>query len=103
MRISISGGSGFLGSALVRELTKRDHQVVQMTRDSFSMPLEEFTRTKIDGADAVVNLAGAPIIKRWTKAWKEEIRNSRILPTRMIAEAIAQAAVKPGVLISASG
>jgi uncharacterized protein (TIGR01777 family) len=74
-----------------------------MTRDSFNLPIEEFVAKKIEGVDAVINLAGAPIIKRWTKAWKEEIRNSRILPTRMIAEAISQAAVKPKVLVSASG
>lgn len=102
MRISISGASGFTGGALVKALAKNDHQVVQMTRDSFRLPMEEFIRKNIEGADAVVNLAGAPIIRRWTEPWKVEIRNSRILTTRMIAEAIAQATVKPRVLISAS-
>lgn len=102
MRISISGASGFTGSYLVRELVKQGHEVVKMNRDSFSMPLEEFTRMKIEGSDAVINLAGAPIIRRWTEPWKEEIRNSRILTTRKIAEAIRLATAKPMVLISAS-
>ncbi len=102
MKISISGGTGFIGSVLVAELVKKGHQVVQITRDSFGMPLEEFTGKKIEGADVVVNLAGAPISRRWTSRWKEEIRNSRVLTTRKIAEAIAAATVKPRVLISGS-
>jgi uncharacterized protein len=103
MKIAISGGTGFIGSVLSAELVKKDHQVVQITRDSFGMPLDEFTGKKIDGADAVVNLAGAPINKRWTRKWKTEIRNSRILTTRKIVEAIAMATAKPRVLISVSG
>lgn len=103
MRISVSGASGFLGGSLVKELVRKDHQVVMMTRESFRMPMEEFIAKKIEGTDAVVNLAGAPIIKRWTASWKEEIRNSRINTTRMIAEAIAGATVRPKVFISVSG
>jgi uncharacterized protein (TIGR01777 family) len=103
MRITVSGGSGFIGSALVRELIKRDHQVVQITRESFKLPLEEFIGKKIEGVDALVNLAGAPISKRWTDKWIRELSDSRILTTRKIAEGIAAATTKPKVFISASG
>jgi uncharacterized protein len=103
MRITVSGGSGFIGSALVQELVRKDHQVVQITRESFKLPLDEFVAKKIEGVDAVVNLAGAPISKRWTEKWIREISDSRILTTRKIAEAIAAAATKPKVFISASG
>jgi uncharacterized protein len=103
MRITVSGGSGFIGRALVKELVRRDHQVVQITRESFKSSLDEFVAKKIDGVDAVVNLAGAPVIKRWTDKWKNEIRESRVLTTRRIVEGIMAATVKPKVLISASG
>ncbi|HNW76438.1 MAG TPA: TIGR01777 family oxidoreductase [Bacteroidales bacterium] len=102
MRISVSGASGLVGRALVNEAVRKGHEVIIMDRDSFQLPMEEFVRTKIDGAEAVINLAGAPVLKRWTDSWKEEIRNSRILTTRKIAGAISQAIVKPRVMISFS-
>jgi uncharacterized protein len=102
MKISVSGATGFIGSAVINELVANGHLVNFLTRESFLLPAEEFREQKIEGSDAVINLAGAPLIRRWTAAWKEEIRNSRIVPTRMIAEAIRQARVKPAVLISGS-
>lgn len=102
MKIAVSGASGFTGSALVRELVRREHEVIKISRDSFTLPPDEFTAKKIEGTDAIVHLAGSPIIRRWTVKGKREITDSRILTTRRIVEAIAQATVKPKVLISAS-
>jgi uncharacterized protein (TIGR01777 family) len=57
----------------------------------------------ISGSDAVINLAGEPLAGvRWTDKRKQEIRDSRILTTKVLAEAIAKADVKPQVLISGS-
>jgi uncharacterized protein (TIGR01777 family) len=100
MKIAISGPNGFIGSALIGKLVKNGHLVNFLTRESFEMPAEEFLAAKIEGVDAVINLAGAPLVRRWTPAWKEEIRNSRILTTRMLAEAIRNAAARPGLFIS---
>jgi len=66
------------------------------------MPDNEFLATKIEGADAVINLAGAPILKRWTENYRKKIYNSRIETTRKIANAILHAKVKPKVFISNS-
>jgi uncharacterized protein (TIGR01777 family) len=66
------------------------------------MPDDEFLEKKIEGADAVINLAGAPILKRWTESYRKEIYNSRIETTRKIANAIIRAKAKPKVFISNS-
>lgn len=58
----------------------------------------------VDGADAVVHLAGASVAdERWTPERKRELKDSRIVSTALLAEAIAKAEKKPGVLVSASG
>jgi uncharacterized protein (TIGR01777 family) len=56
----------------------------------------------VSGFDAVIHLAGETIAERWTKAKKQAIRESRVLGTRNIAEALAQTAKRPAVLIAAS-
>jgi len=56
----------------------------------------------LDGADAVLHLAGENVAQRWTPAVKQRIRDSRVLGTRNLIEAIARAQQKPKVLVSAS-
>jgi uncharacterized protein (TIGR01777 family) len=73
-----------------------------INRDSIKLSDNEFLEKKIEGADAVINLAGAPILKRWTEPYRKEIYNSRIETTHKIANAIVQAKVKPKVFISNS-
>jgi uncharacterized protein (TIGR01777 family) len=58
----------------------------------------------LDGADAVINLAGAPIADgRWTDARKQLLTESRVLTTRLLVEALSRCSSKPRTLISASG
>lgn len=57
---------------------------------------------RVNGAFAIINLAGAPIIHRWTKAYKEELYTSRIRTTQKLANAIRLASAKPEVFISTS-
>ncbi len=92
MRVAITGASGLVGSALARALRERGDEVIAMPRGG----------TEFAGAAAIVHLAGAPIAVRWTAARKKEIRDSRVLGTRRIVEAIARSAVKPKVLVCAS-
>lgn len=120
MKIAITGATGFIGEKLVNKLAIK-HQIVIFTRNiekaksafkaSLLSNLEFVSYTpkqtgewqkKIDGCDAVVNLAGAPIAERWTTDYKREILESRQLGTRMIVEAISQGENKPKVLINAS-
>ena len=114
MRIITAGGSGFLGSALRRALLADGHAVANLTRKATPANPDEIRWTPdgtagdwarvIDGADAVVNLAGEGIADaRWSDARKRALRDSRIAATRSIVAAIERAAHPPRVLVSGSG
>lgn len=117
MRVIVSGGTGFIGSALVRVLLAAGHQPVVLSRDpdrarrSLGSGVEVAAwgpghpgawQTVIDGADGVVNLAGASIAARWTAERREQIRSSRVNGTRALVEAIRAAERRPQVLLNAS-
>ena len=116
MRIVIAGGSGFLGSALVRRLRADQHQVTTLTRRPRGPDDLVWDPGRAAGpwaeaggrADAVINLAGEPIEKgRWTAARKAAIRESRVRATRAIVSAMQAGAVAPDraarpVLLNAS-
>lgn len=122
MRVVVTGGTGFVGKALVASLAERGDEVVVLSRGGRegSSPgartrpgsvtvatwtpsaTGEWTR-RIDGADAVVHLAGAGVMdERWTDARKEVLRSSRIRSTELLADAIVRAERKPRVLVSSS-
>jgi uncharacterized protein (TIGR01777 family) len=111
MRIVIAGGSGFLGSGLARSFHRDGHDVALLTRRPRnpgdvawdpSSPDGKWM-TAIDGAGAVINLAGESIAaRRWSAAQKGRILESRLVATRAIVTAIAEARVPPGILVSAS-
>lgn len=96
MKIAISGGTGFVGTALYKELQK-EHNIVLITRDDFNQNrLSEI----IKNCNAIINLAGAPISKKWTKEYKKELLNSRIETTKALIEAMKT--TKPQIFISTS-
>jgi hypothetical protein len=113
MRIVIAGGTGFLGAALTHALRADGHDVIVLTRRR-AEPGSDLVRWTpdgtlgawaqvLEGADAVVNVAGAPLDRgRWTAARKRELIESRMLPTRSLARAIAGASAPPAVFVSAS-
>ncbi|SLM46847.1 conserved protein of unknown function [Nitrospira japonica] len=119
MRIVLNGGTGFIGQALCLSLVQDGHHVTVLTRNARSAaqllgPLVtavEWTgrdagswEHSLEGADAVINLAGAPIADaRWTDARKTLLKDSRVLTTRLLVEAMSRRSSKPGTLISASG
>ena len=108
-RIAVTGASGLIGTALVGYLKSQGHTVQRLVRRP-AVSSEEITWDPIAGTvdmealagvDAVIHLAGAGVSdKRWTKKYKSEILNSRLLGTTTIAKAVA--VVKPQVFISAS-
>ncbi|HSN49874.1 MAG TPA: TIGR01777 family oxidoreductase [Bacteroidales bacterium] len=102
MQVSISGSSGFTGKEMINILDNQGIVFTVINRDSFGMSDAAFLEQKIEGKDAVINLAGAPILQKWTTRKKEEIYNSRIDTTNKIARAIREAKVKPKVFVSAS-
>ncbi len=108
-RIAISGASGLIGSALVGHLKSEGHTVQRLVRRATVAPDEIQWDPKtgfvdleaLRGVDAVIHLAGVGVgDKRWSKRFKAEILNSRLLGTTAIAKAVAE--VKPQVFISAS-
>jgi uncharacterized protein (TIGR01777 family) len=108
-RIAITGASGLIGTALVGHLKSEGHTVQRFVRRPVVAPDEIQWDPKtgyvdieaLRGVDAIIHLAGVGVgDKRWTKKYKSEILNSRLLGTTAIAHAVNE--VKPQVFISAS-
>ncbi|MDA0267139.1 MAG: TIGR01777 family oxidoreductase [Cyanobacteria bacterium] len=116
MKVAITGGTGFIGRHLVQRLQQDGHGVVVLARNASKarrlfpeITIVPYTplalgdwQQSLEGCDGVVNLAGTPIAERWTPAYKQQLRESRITTTQILVEAIAAANPKPSVLVSAS-
>ena len=117
MRVTVTGATGLIGSALVRRLRERGDEVTVLSRDpgrararlgdvialawdpdGGPAPAEAFA-----GRDGVVHLAGENLAQRWTKAAKRRIVASRELGTRNVVAGIVAADPRPRVLVSSSG
>lgn len=107
--IAIAGSSGLIGSALVSALRSADRRVVRIVRRAPANADElywnpdsgEFDAGALQGVDAVVNLCGVNVgQRRWSGAFKQSLRDSRITPTEVLANAVADAGVP--VLVNAS-
>ncbi len=108
MKVVIAGGSGFLGKALTGALVARGDRVAVLSRRGKTPWNPDGTSgawaAEIDGADAIVNLAGEPLPdRRWTSTQKDRIRQSRVLATRSLVEAVRGVLRKPPVFVSGSG
>ncbi|WP_262062989.1 TIGR01777 family oxidoreductase [Streptomyces sp. STR69] len=110
-RIAVTGASGLIGSALVRSLTADGHEVVRLVRRAargadevcWDPEGEYVDAAALDGCDAVVNLAGAGVgDHRWTDAYKKTVRDSRVLGTAALAEAVAALDRPPRVWVNGS-
>ncbi|MFB7460546.1 MULTISPECIES: TIGR01777 family oxidoreductase [unclassified Streptomyces] len=110
-RIAVAGASGLIGSALVRSLVADGHEVVRLVRRSARGadevrwdPAGRYVDTAgLAGCDAVVNLAGAGVgDHRWTREYKKTIRDSRVLGTAALAEAVAALDAPPRVFVGGS-
>jgi uncharacterized protein (TIGR01777 family) len=122
-RIILTGATGLIGAKLFAALKQRGDAVVIFSRSperaqsalpgaaayvAWSVAEEGPWMSAVDGADAVIHLAGAPISEgltgpRWTRSYKAAIRDSRVIGTRGLVNAIAAAQRRPAVLVSASG
>ena len=113
MRIAVTGSSGLIGTALVAALRAEGHRVVRLVRQTPAgedeiawdplAPTGGLAPGALDGLDAVVHLAGANVgSRRWTAAYKEEIRASRVRGTQALVRALGTASTPPAVLLSAS-
>jgi uncharacterized protein (TIGR01777 family) len=105
MKVVITGGTGFLGSALASSLRADGHQSTTVTRHPRLHDQAAWTDLPIlvDGADVVVNLAGEPLeAGRWTAARKRTIAQSRLKATEAVVAAISKASQRPRVFLNAS-
>ena len=110
-RIVVAGASGLIGVELVRQLREQGDEVVRLVRGTPSAPDEVnwapasgvLDDGVLDGTDAVVNLAGASIGRiPWTPKYRRTLVESRIGPTRLLAEAMGRVANPPKAFLSAS-
>jgi uncharacterized protein len=119
MQIVVAGGTGFIGRPLCALLCQEGHRVTLLTRrreeaqrscGSTVTTVEWNGRETgawehcLESADAVINLAGAPIADgRWTDARKQWLTESRVLATRLLVEAMSRCTSKPHTLVNATG
>lgn len=104
MKVVIAGGTGFLGTALATSLRGDGHPVTIVSRRPHGPDQVSWTdRSALDGADAVVNLAGTPLDSgRWNDSRKAEILQSRVHATETLVKAISEASRRPSVLLNQS-
>lgn len=114
MTIVIVGGSGFIGTQLCRALLGLGDTVIvvdkvapRFTHEhlyyiSCDVSSQELPFNVLEHTDAVINLAGAPISKKWTKEYKQQIYDSRIISTRHVVESMHKTTNPPSILINAS-
>ena len=102
MNVAITGSGGFIGSHLSKRLEMFGHRVTPLRRYLFAQEGVDCLAQALAGCHAVINLAGAPIDRRWTDAYKRELVESRIMTTRKLVEAVNRLHEPPGVMISAS-
>ena len=117
MKILISGGSGFVGSNLTTLLLEKGHDVTVMSRNpgkGSSLPPQVKTlaadamkpgpwQAELALHDAVVNLAGVSVNKRWDENHKKMLRDSRIMTTRNVVNALSSEKNRVTTLVNASG
>jgi uncharacterized protein (TIGR01777 family) len=107
-RIILTGASGLIGSALSKRLRELGHEVVPFrSRHDGPGGMNHLTgqidRDALEGAYAVIHLAGETIAQRWTEAAKERILASRRDGTKLLSAALAGLKEKPAVFLSMSG
>lgn len=108
MKILIAGATGLVGSALRPYLLGMGHEVVLLDRHIeegfiyWDPEMGEIDPEKLEGFDAVINLAGENIAQRWSSAKKKRIVESRVKSTRLLADTLAYLKSPPKVWINAS-
>lgn len=111
MKILIGGSHGLVGTALIKSLETEGHEIFRLVRHAPTSKTEvewspdrySIALARIEGFDAVVNLAGESIAEgRWTEDKKRRIRESRVKGTKLLGDALANLAVPPKILVCAS-
>lgn len=111
LRVAVTGATGFVGRALCAFLTTGGHEVIRIGRGvpragrvdlSWDPKRGMLDGAALEGVDAVIHLAGAPIAERWTDEHRRAIRDSRVDGTALLARTLAGLTRRPSVLLSGS-
>ena len=111
LTVAVTGATGLIGTALVTRLRASGYAVRRLLRSPGDAGPDDVIwdpaqgappRTALDGADAIVHLAGEPVAHRWTPERKRAIRESRVRSTELLAQAIRALERKPSVLLAGS-
>ena len=114
MKITLTGGSGFIGRRLMNTLAASGHTVHILSRHAGTnlppgVKLSVWDALKgeppadaLEGADAIIHLAGEPVAQKWSAGTKLKIRDSRVGGTARLIQALSTISQRPGVLVSAS-
>lgn len=109
-RIAISGATGFLGTALAARLSRESITIQRLRRGERAAPPDiawqpaagRLDIADLEGVDALINLSGEPIARRWTSKQKRVIRDSRVNSTTLLSRSIAELRHPPRVFVSGS-
>lgn len=117
MKIAIAGATGFIGKHLVTKLETLGHEYTIITRYrdraanvfplaadiiEWSPPGKGLEPSQLSGNDALINLTGTTVAQRWTAKVKQDIRDSRVNTTRLLANALINCDKPPAVFVNAS-
>ncbi len=110
MRITLTGATGFIGKALAKRLSDEGHELRILSRNPSDRPGfhawnplgGEPPPESLENAAAVIHLAGEPVAQRWTPEAKRLIRESRVMGTRYLVQALSTQSRRPEVLVCAS-
>jgi len=114
MTIVIAGGSGFIGTMLTKALLAKGESVIvvdivapQITHEQLffiqcDLTTQPLPYNVLERTDALINLVGAPVNKKWTPQYKEVIRTSRVRSTKTLVSALSSAQSRPTVFVNAS-
>src|SRR6476619_1897745 len=111
MKILIGGSHGLVGTALIKSLESQGHEIFRLVRHAPSSKTEvewspdrySIALARIEGFDAVINLAGESIAEgRWTDDKKRRIRESRVKGTKLLGDALANLTIPPKTFVCAS-
>lgn len=106
MKVLVTGGSGFIGSALTGHLRQAGHEVRWISRKPVGPEQYGWNPGSlgqgIAWAEGLVNLSGESVVGRWTRGKKRRILESRVLSTRNLVKAVRASGKRPSVLVSGS-
>lgn len=116
MKILITGATGFIGKALCKKLISDGYTIHYLTTSKskisnetnlkgfyWNIGTQEIDLNCFDGVEKIIHLAGASIAKRWTKSYKKEIIDSRVMGCKLIYDALTKTKNTVNQFISASG